>query len=87
MVLVKSTSLEPTAFQPITSTTFSNLNFFLRYIYTGTIALDAVNVKNNLIELLLAADGMNLYELVEHPQQYIIHLSLDNDWIVQNGVI
>ncbi|GBB92184.1 hypothetical protein RclHR1_01980009 [Rhizophagus clarus] len=53
----------------------------LKYIYTGTIALDAVNVKNNFIELLSVADEMKLYELVEHLQQYII----DNEWFIQNG--
>ncbi|POG59867.1 hypothetical protein GLOIN_2v1718672, partial [Rhizophagus irregularis DAOM 181602=DAOM 197198] len=57
------------------------------YIYTGTIAIDTVNVKNNLIELLLAADEMNLYELTEHLQQHIIDLSrLNDDWIIQNAV-
>ncbi|EXX63240.1 BTB/POZ protein [Rhizophagus irregularis DAOM 181602=DAOM 197198] len=59
----------------------------LKYIYTGTIAIDTVNVKNNLIELLLAADEMNLYELTEHLQQHIIDLSrLNDDWIIQNAV-
>ncbi|RGB33295.1 hypothetical protein C1646_761894 [Rhizophagus diaphanus] len=56
----------------------------LRYIYTGTIALDAINVESNLIELLIAADEMNLYELVDHLQQHIINLN--HDWMVQNGV-
>ncbi|CAB4420339.1 unnamed protein product [Rhizophagus irregularis] len=59
----------------------------LKYIYTGTVALDTVNVENNFIELLLAADEMNLHELIEHLQQHIINLSrLNNDWIIQNGV-
>ncbi|CAB4441045.1 unnamed protein product [Rhizophagus irregularis] len=57
----------------------------LKYIYTGTIALDAANVENNFIDLLIAADEMNLYELVEHLQQHIISSNhLNNDWIVQN---
>ncbi|CAB4418468.1 unnamed protein product [Rhizophagus irregularis] len=59
----------------------------LKYIYTGTIALDASNVENNFIDLLIAADEMNLYELVEHLQQHIISSNhLNNDWIVQNGI-
>ncbi|GES92992.1 BTB/POZ protein [Rhizophagus clarus] len=59
----------------------------LKYIYTGTVALDAVNVENNFIELLIAADEMNLYELVDHLQQSIIDLnSLNNDWIIRNGI-
>ncbi|CAB4418883.1 unnamed protein product [Rhizophagus irregularis] len=59
----------------------------LKYIYTGTIALDATNVENNFIELLIAADEMNLYELVEHLQQHIIDLNhSNNDWIKQNGI-
>ncbi|PKY23224.1 hypothetical protein RhiirB3_526350 [Rhizophagus irregularis] len=59
----------------------------LKYIYTGTIALDAANVENNFIDLLIAADEMNLYELVEHLQQHIISSNhLNNDWIVQNGI-
>ncbi|GBB92189.1 hypothetical protein RclHR1_01980014 [Rhizophagus clarus] len=58
-----------------------------RYIYTGTIALDTINVENNFIELLLATDEMNLHELSEHIQQHIINLSsLKNNWIIQNGV-
>ncbi|GBB92192.1 hypothetical protein RclHR1_01980017 [Rhizophagus clarus] len=56
----------------------------LKYIYTGTIALDAINVESNLIELLIAADEMNLSELVDHLQQHIINLN--HDWMVQNGV-
>src|ERR1051325_1268816 len=64
--------------------TIYKTNFFLtRYIYTGTIALDASNVKNNLVELLIAADEMNLNELVEHLQQHIT--GINHDWIVQNG--
>jgi len=46
--------------------------------------LDANNVENNLIKLLIAADEMNLHELVEYLQQHIT--TLNHDWIVQNGV-
>ncbi|GBB92188.1 hypothetical protein RclHR1_01980013 [Rhizophagus clarus] len=57
------------------------------YVYTGTIVLDTINVENNSIGLLLAADEMNLYELIEHLQQHIIELSnANNSWIAQNGV-
>ena len=63
------------------------LSFFYRYIYTGTIELDTINVESNLIGLLIAADEMNLSELVEHLQQYIVNLHRSNNgWIVQNGV-
>ncbi|CAB4418469.1 unnamed protein product [Rhizophagus irregularis] len=52
-----------------------------RYIYTGTIL---GNIENNIIELLLVANEMELYELVEYLQQCIINFN--NDWIELNGV-
>ncbi|RIA84594.1 BTB/POZ protein [Glomus cerebriforme] len=56
----------------------------LKYIYTGIIELNENNVKNNIIEILIAADEMNLCELVEYLQQHIINLN--NDWIKKNIV-
>ncbi|CAB5331714.1 unnamed protein product [Rhizophagus irregularis] len=53
----------------------------LKYIYTGTIL---GNIENNIIELLLVANEMELYELVEYLQQCIINFN--NDWIELNGV-
>jgi hypothetical protein len=44
-------------------------------------------VENNFIELLIAADEMDLDELVEYLQQYIIGSNhLNDDWIIQNGI-
>ncbi|CAB4418890.1 unnamed protein product [Rhizophagus irregularis] len=65
---------------------FRNGNFqahsvILQYIYTGTIL---GNIENNIIELLLVANEMELYELVEYLQQCIINFN--NDWIELNGV-
>src|SRR5438034_4885985 len=48
----------------------------LKYIYTGTIALDASIL--DLGELLIAADEINLEELVYYIQNYII--TLNKDW-------
>ncbi|RIA84909.1 BTB/POZ protein [Glomus cerebriforme] len=53
----------------------------LKYIYTGTIELDENNVKNNIIEILIAADEMNLCELVEH-----LIINLKNYWIKKDSV-
>ncbi|CAG8640806.1 5010_t:CDS:2 [Rhizophagus irregularis] len=54
---------------------------------SNTLLRDITNVENNFIDLLIAADEMNLYELVEHLQQHIISSNhLNNDWIVQNGI-
>ncbi|UZO18045.1 uncharacterized protein OCT59_009368 [Rhizophagus irregularis] len=49
-----------------------------RYIYTGIVELETVNVENNFIELFLAADEMNLCEITEHL--------CNNHWIMQNSI-
>jgi len=49
----------------------------------GGVTVDD-NIENNLIKLLIAADEMNLHELVEYLQQLITTLS--HDWMMQIGV-
>uniref|UniRef100_U9UJI4 Serine-enriched protein n=1 Tax=Rhizophagus irregularis (strain DAOM 181602 / DAOM 197198 / MUCL 43194) TaxID=747089 RepID=U9UJI4_RHIID len=56
----------------------------LKYIYTGTINIKSVIVENNLIELLIAADEINLDELVDYIQNHII--TLDQEWFKRNEI-
>ncbi|RIA96150.1 hypothetical protein C1645_872223 [Glomus cerebriforme] len=46
----------------------------LKYIYTGTVTFDT-NVIYNLGELLVAADEINLEELIDYIQKHIITLN------------
>src|SRR3954453_4888081 len=43
----------------------------LKYIYTGTVTLDVKIIEMNLVELLVAADEINLDELIDYIQKHV----------------
>src|SRR5947207_95263 len=55
----------------------------LKYIYTGTVVLDANIVEMNLAEILVAADEINLGELVDYIQKYIINQDLSDNFMIK----
>ena len=55
--------------------------YLKRYFYTGTINIDHLN-PNETFELLEACDELNVNELIEDLQNYLIIEK--KDWIEQN---
>ncbi|GBB83503.1 hypothetical protein RclHR1_10200010 [Rhizophagus clarus] len=56
----------------------------LKYIYTGTINLLDKEQQGELLKLLVAADELELEELVEHIQEHII--TNESEWLKKNIV-
>ncbi|RHZ84875.1 hypothetical protein Glove_74g115 [Diversispora epigaea] len=56
----------------------------LRYIYTGTLDLNEDATKSVFLELLTGSHGLNLQELTEHIQNYIVEQQ--PEWIRQHLV-
>ncbi|CAG8494981.1 12508_t:CDS:2 [Acaulospora colombiana] len=71
-VIYKKPNISPRVFKDV-----------LRYIYTGIVDLDK-EVKEELLELLVAADELVLEELVEYVQDHIIHN--ESEWLRRNIV-
>ncbi|RGB42985.1 hypothetical protein C1646_682048 [Rhizophagus diaphanus] len=54
----------------------------LKYFYTGDYSLDEENNEKYIIDLLIAADELEIFELVEHIQENIIYSKVS--WIQNN---
>ncbi|CAG8464469.1 6355_t:CDS:2 [Acaulospora morrowiae] len=65
----------------ITSRAFRKI---LRYLYTGEMDLKLDEVKSMFLELLSAADQLEMVELMDHIQEHII--DEEYDWILNNFV-
>ncbi|GBC04624.1 hypothetical protein RclHR1_05790005 [Rhizophagus clarus] len=63
VIIFKKPNIKPYVFKII-----------LKYIYTGIVILDTNISEKNLIELIIAADEINLDELIDYIQKYFITL-------------
>jgi hypothetical protein len=63
IIVFKKPNIKPNTFRII-----------LKYIYTGIVVLDTNILEENLIELIVAADEINLDELIDFTQKHFITL-------------
>src|SRR5439155_1279721 len=59
------------------------IHLFKRYFYNGTIDINSLN-PNEILELLEACDELNIEELIEDLQNYLIVEK--KEWVEQNLV-